>query len=373
MKILVAGDYCPQDRVASAFEIADYDMVLGGVRDLISQVDYSVVNLECPVTTDNAIPISKCGPNLHCPHQGIEAIKWAGFNCVTLANNHFRDYGDIGCCNTFKELSQAGIDYLGGGTNLQEASRVHYVHIENQAIAIINCCEHEFSIATDTRAGSYPLNPIQQYYSICEARKKADYVLVIVHGGHEYYQLPSPRMQDTYRFFIDAGADVVLNHHQHCYSGYELYHGKPIFYGLGNLCFDKAKMRDSIWNEGYMVMLRFHASQIAFQLFPYVQCNDNPSIEFLTDDTLFCSKIKELNLIISNRTDLSAHFERWCRSKLPQKEMLFSRYYGSFLNTLHLKGLLPSFNSSQRLLALNDHIECESHRDTTLFYFHSVL
>ena len=49
-----------------------------------------------------------------------------------------------------------------------------------------------------------------------EAKKKADFVLVIVHGGSEHFQLPTPRMQATYRFFVDAGADAVVNHHQHC-------------------------------------------------------------------------------------------------------------------------------------------------------------
>lgn len=52
-----------------------------------------------------------------------------------------------------------------------------------------------------------------------------------MHGGHEHYQLPSLRMQETYRFFIDAGADVVVNHHQHCFSGYEIYNNKYIFMG----------------------------------------------------------------------------------------------------------------------------------------------
>lgn len=43
-------------------------------------------------------------------------------------------------------------------------------------------------------------------------------------------------MQEIYRFFVDIGADAVINHHQHCYSGYEVYKEKPIFYGLGNFC-----------------------------------------------------------------------------------------------------------------------------------------
>lgn len=63
-------------------------------------------------------------------------------------------------------------------------------------------------------------------------------------------------MVDTYRFFIDAGADAVINHHQHCISGYEHYQGKPIFYGIGNFFFPPIfKHTPKSWNEGYMVTL----------------------------------------------------------------------------------------------------------------------
>ena len=148
-----------------------------------------------------------------------------------------------------------------------------YKQIGKETLAIVNCCEHESSIASDEHGGSNPLNPIAQYYAIQEAKKKADYVLVIMHGGVEHYQLPTPRMRETYRFFIDARADAVINHHQHCYSGYEIYQGKPIFYGLGNLCFDRSDKRGSIWDEGYLVELSFANSLITHRIIPYHQCD----------------------------------------------------------------------------------------------------
>ena len=204
MKVLVAGDICPQRRVKELFEQGDYESVLGAVKPIITQADYAIVNFECPVCYGDEKPIIKCGPNLRCSEQGIEAVKWAGFKCVTLANNHFLDFGEKGVSNTISACKANGIDTVGGGINLSEASGILYKAIGNDTLAIINCCEHEFSIATNTSAGSNPLNPIEQYYAIKEARKMADFVLVIVHGGHEMYQLPSPRMQETYRFFIDA-------------------------------------------------------------------------------------------------------------------------------------------------------------------------
>ena len=166
MKVLVAGDFCPRARVADAFEHGDYESVLGDVRNITSCADYSIVNLECPLVTGKMEPIEKVGPNLNCSQNGLDAIRWAGFDCVTLANNHFLDYGACGVRETIDYLKEKNIDFVGAGGNLKEASQVLYKELDGERLAIINCCEHEFSIATESSPGSNPLDPIQQYYSI---------------------------------------------------------------------------------------------------------------------------------------------------------------------------------------------------------------
>ena len=238
ISVLIAGDFVPRKGVASKFDEGLFEVVLGEVKLFVKQVDFSLVNLEAPIVEGKGTPIKKAGPNLKCSKSTIEALRYVGFKGVTLANNHFYDYGEEGALTTMSILTEAGISYVGAGKNLAEASRVLYQSVGDKTVAFINCCEHEYSIATDHTAGSNPVNPVSQYYAINEAKEKADYIIVIVHGGIEGYQLPTPRMQELYRFFVDCGADAVVNHHQHCYSGYEVYNGKPIFYGLGNFCFD---------------------------------------------------------------------------------------------------------------------------------------
>ena len=216
--ILIAGDFCQRYRIDEAIKKRLYGDLFDEVKTIIETADYSIVNFEFPIILDstNAKPILKCGPNLQGTKEAVDAVKYAGFNCCTLANNHILDQGEQCCLDTKNELEKAGIDTVGVGSNLEDAASILYKEIRGETLAIINCCEHEFSIATDTTIGANPLNHIQQYYRIQEARSKADYVLVIVHGGHEHCQLPSPEMQETYRFFIDSGADAVVNHHQHC-------------------------------------------------------------------------------------------------------------------------------------------------------------
>lgn len=367
MKILIAGDFCPIGRVAEALEKDEYYLVLEEVCDITEIADYSIVNFECPVVTGNAKPLKKQGPNLKCTPKGIEAIQYSGFDCVTLANNHFLDYGGEGVRETLCILDNKGIDHVGGGMNLNEASRTLYKEINGKRLAIINCCEHEFSIATNDKAGSNPLNPVQQYNAIVEAKRKADYVIVIVHGGHEHFQLPSPRMVETYRFFIDAGADAVANHHQHCYSGYEVYNGKPIFYGLGNFCFDHPQKRQGIWTEGYMVVIDFMDANVSFKLIPYNQCSREAKVGILPERT-YSERIESLNMIISNPEYLKKTIDDYYVSCADQYSRLLEPVRNKFvLGAIH-HGRIPSLISKKRKLSAVNYICCESHRDKLIHW-----
>lgn len=118
---------------------------------------------------------------MQCTDNAVEALKYVGFSAVTMANNHILDFGKDGLNRTLDCCNKNEIDIVGVGTNLEDAKKILYVEKEGKRLAVINCCEREFSIATDSTHGANPLNPIQQYYSIQEARNNADYVLVIVH------------------------------------------------------------------------------------------------------------------------------------------------------------------------------------------------
>ena len=89
MEVLIAGDFVPYNRVEKLFEKGDFAEVFQKVKNVTGTVDYSIVNIEAPIVdTIEAKPIEKTGPNLKCSVQAINAIKYAGFDCVTLANNH---------------------------------------------------------------------------------------------------------------------------------------------------------------------------------------------------------------------------------------------------------------------------------------------
>lgn len=372
MKVLIAGDFYSKNRVNPVIANKDFSLLFDEVKPIICKVDFSIVNFEFPIVGEHSgpNPIPKYGPNLCGSVDSIEAIKYAGFKCCVLANNHILDQGEQCCLDTKNELEKAGIDTVGVGQNLSEVAHILYKEINGEVLAIINCCELEFSIATEKSAGANPLNPIRQYYAISEAKKKADYVLVIVHGGHEHFQLPSPRMQETYRFFIDAGADAVVNHHQHCYSGYELYNSKPIFYGLGNFLFDWNSTKRTSWNEGFMLEIDTKLSgKESYTLYPYVQCFEKPTIRLLgNEDTAdFYKRIEELNEVISNPSKLMALFNDYYSQSSKGVLSMFEPYSGRLLRKLLSLGLLPRFVKGKKLTQILNYVACESHRDRLIY------
>lgn len=367
MKVLIAGDFCQRFRTTEKIERKEFHSMFDAIKPIANDCDIKIVNFEFPIVVDKCEPINKIGPTLKGTIHAVDAIKYAGFNVCTLANNHILDQGESCCIGTKNILEQNGISTVGVGYNLNDAENILYVESDKKKLAIINCCENEFSTATDNSPGANPLHPLRQFYKIKEARKYADFVLVIIHGGIEHYQLPTPRMVETYRFFIDAGVDAVVNHHQHCYSGYEIYNGKPIIYGLGNLLFDNPSFRHCIWNEGYMVQINFN-EDISFNLHPYVQCNEEANICLMNEkQTIFFKKrILDLNKIISSPKELNQALDSFSRGKRKFILSSFTPWTNRLLIAAYIRGLLPSFLTEKRLLNIKNRISCESHYDLTI-------
>jgi hypothetical protein len=363
ISILVAGDLVPSERTLPLFEAHKTDYLFGDILSLIKESDFSVVNFEAPIVLDEPTPIRKSGPNLYASLATMQVVKDAGFNLVTLANNHFRDQGQLGVCNTLSCADSMGLYCVGGGKNLEEARKISCQRIKDKIFAFINVCEQEYSIAEDEYGGSNPYDLINIHKDIVEAKKIADYVILIIHGGIEHYPLPSPRMKREYRYFVELGADVVINHHQHCYSGYEVYRGKPIFYGLGNFCFDlKTYRTNGMWDKGWIVRLLFEDDDIGFSLFPIQQCANTPNVQLLESDA-FASTLNKLNQIIGDDILLEEEYEKWVTKKTKQRISQLNAFGNKYFDKLYKRGWLGRLHSTRRLYGIKDLLYCESHLD----------
>ena len=365
IKLLFAGDYSPRERIQRIIEKCGHDS-FDSVKSLFDNVNCAIVNYETVVADASDKPISKNGTHLFTSPKSVDTLKWLGVSVVTLANNHFMDFGEHAAQRTIRMFDDNGIKTVGAGKNIIDAQSYLVVEIAEKKIAFVNACEREFSIAGTDSFGCNPLDPIDISYQIKDARQKADYVVCVFHGGNEHYQLPSPRMKKWYRFFVDCGADAVINHHQHCFSGYEVYRNKPIFYGLGNFCFDSAsdnRYRHQTWNYGFLVELTLSDNHIDFVIFPYEQCWEIPGVFLLQEHDVFNNRMSELNKIIQDDGRLETEFRLMANRKRSFYLSPFKPYSNRLLSSLNSRGLFPSFIKRSNIRNLSAMMNCVSHFD----------
>ncbi|MEQ8704187.1 MAG: CapA family protein [Phaeodactylibacter sp.] len=361
ISVLVTGDFCPVQRLETLSE-ADVPQVLPeAFRTLIKSVDVAATNLECPITQVEQ-PISKTGPALKGSSKALDFLAEAKFQLVTLANNHIMDYGAKGLEDTLGALQDKAISSVGAGKNLEDASDIYLYNSKGKTLAIINVAENEWSTTHGEYPGANPIDPIHVYQQIKAAQQQADFILVITHGGHEMYELPSPRMQSWFRAFIDMGADAVVNHHTHCISGYEVYRDKPIFYSLGNFLFDKDKQRNGIWNIGVALYLEFSSDTINFHPYYFNQCQEIPTLEMIPREQVI-DKINRLNLAIADSEILHSKFRDYCSSKKRMYSAYLEPHNNRWIVAMQNRGFLPSTWSKRKRLLLENLIRCEAHRD----------
>lgn len=367
IKIFVAGDFCPVGRNEQPFVGGDFSNLEEMVAK-IQETDLAVANLEAPLTfSDQRIP--KTGPNIKAHPETVKALNHLGINLVTLANNHILDFGEKGISDTISKCKQNNILTVGAGNKLDEAAVPQLITLKGKKISILNFAENEFCAAEEHAAGANPINEVKNFNDIRKAKENSDWVIVIVHGGREHYQLPTSRQRERYRFYADCGADLVVGHHPHCFSGSEIYHGTPIFYSLGNFVFDyKKKYQKGMWTEGFAAVFSFDEN-IQFELLPFFQGREqNPKLELMkgADREKFQQRFDELSDII---TDDSLFYQEWEKyletQKLGYETMVTVQ--NKYLRAAIAKKLVPdfSFHSREHLLLLLNLLRCETHREIT--------
>ena len=116
-------------------------------------------------------------------------------------------------------------------------------------------------------------------------------------------------------------------------------------------------------------MVRIHLSEtISFDILPYEQCKKEPVVHKLDPHDEFDRKLAEINGIIADDNSLSAETARYYSKKPRSVRLAFEPYHGRVCSKLFLMGLLPGLMTKKKLIALQNSLECESHRDRILYH-----
>ena len=359
-----AGDLVPPIAFSKS---SSSSFISDKIKAEINECDFSIVNLECPLT-DRDNPIRKDGPHLRADPECASTIRSVGFDTVGLANNHILDMGEKGLKDTIKNCEAAGLNVLGAGLNLAEAQEPIIYESKDIKVAVIAFAEHEFSIASKKTAGCAPLDPIQNFYQVQRAREKADVVIVSLHGGLEYESMPRPGLVEHCRFLVECGASTVVCHHTHVPSAIEVYRDCPIVYGLGNFLFERSD-KPNEWFLGYGIKLSISKDGItSFKVIPfrqkngYIDNNEDVKREVLR-------MIYEASVPLKDEDKLKEEWKKICKKK-KEKYLINLRSPVIFRG---IERLIKTFPFLKRILLPNrlkpsvlNLIRCESHREALL-------
>ncbi len=376
VNVLIAADICPIGENREYFERGDARSLLHDLLPEFESADLTLANLECPLV-DQPTPILKTGPIFGEPSDCINGIKQAGFDVLCLANNHIMDHGALGLRNTMGVCARAGITTVGAGENFQAARRIVVKKAGGFRIGLLAVAEHEFSIATENSWGANPLDLIDYVRNVNNRRGDFDYLIVLLHGADEFL-VPTPRIQDTCRFMIEMGANVVTVQHPHCLGGYEAYQGGHIVYGQGALLMDeKLYRRRESFHEGFLVKLLIAEDGTStMEIVPFVQSNPEPGARRMDAkrEMQFRRRLEAKSRQVAEEGFVKAEWLKFCETN---KHDYMSSLLGHnrLVAKLNKRGMVEKlFHGRLPLLRAGNIVLCETHREAieTIFNNHLI-
>jgi len=205
----------------------------------------TIVNAEGAIKCPEGSPIGKRGPNLASSERLIEVLKMLNVKGVCLANNHTMDFGSEALDNTIRLIKENGISYCGAGENIYAAIEPMKITMNDIVYSIFNFGwdVEETVYATTSTYGCAPRIDEVVLNSVKKEIETGNKVIVCFHWGFEYNRLPMPMDIELAHKLIDLGVETVIGHHPHCIQPKEKYHGKYIFYSLGNFYFSSRRSR----------------------------------------------------------------------------------------------------------------------------------
>ncbi len=379
IKFLIGADILPNEENVFLFTDGIAEKLVG--KELASKLfsfDFRIYNLEGALT-DVRDPIHKSGPVLSAEVKTINGIKALMPDLLVLSNNHILDEGQIGVENTIAALKMKSIPFIGIGRTEFER-RTPFIFEKNRVkVGIYNCCEHEFSVIDEGGWGANPYDPLYAFDDVKALKQDCDFVIVLYHGGKEYFRYPSPQLQRVFRKFADTGADVVIAQHTHCIGSSEEYNGAILIYGQGNFLFDTEESEYE--NTSLLVSLTFTKNKsISCEYIPICKnkyltrlAADNEKNEILMSFNERSAKLKDTSFLKNEYKKKASDY---------LKGYLLNMHIGSKLDTLIIRLYLKLpfqvrkklFKKTlAKLLATKNYLSCEAHRELLIEGLNNLL
>lgn len=212
------------------------------VKDILTSADIAVANFE-GTTAGNDVYAYQGYPLFNAPDEVLDAIKDAGIDILSTANNHSLDTRKAGVIRTVQEINKRGMDTVGTYTEKPE-SRVLYKEVKGIKLAFLSYTEMVNGLEStmtpvDLDSMVNILNEQKILEDINEAEKNnADIIIALFHWGDEYARVQAERQEILADKLFSEGVDIILGSHPHVIQPAQKleYEGKTKFvaYSMGN-------------------------------------------------------------------------------------------------------------------------------------------
>ncbi len=242
--IAAVGDIMLDRSVAEAITPEHPEGPFAHVLDVLQSADLTVGNLESAVS--DLGQARQKSYTFRAPPLAAAGLAAAGFDLVSIANNHSLDFGPEALVDTVEQLRAASVEVVGGGRDNEEAYRYRVLTAHGVRVAFLGLAEvpndngydRSVWIAAPGKPGIAWVDEERMAATVREAAQAAEVVVVMLHFGIEGASEPLERQRQLSRSAIDAGANLVVGSHPHVLQKLEDYGGGLIAYSLGNFVFD---------------------------------------------------------------------------------------------------------------------------------------
>jgi len=226
----------------------------------LNEADIAFANLEGPIAVAGKdlgnVYSFKFQPDV------LDALKQAGFDAFSVANNHTADWGAAAFEENLFRLKNKEILPVGGGFDRQEASSVQMIEKNGIKIGFLGFSDvgpNWFKAGENTSG----ISIVDSSYDalVKKAAGSVDVLVVSLHFGEEYATSSNSRQKDLAHRAIDAGAKIVAGHHPHVIQEVENYNGGAIAYSLGNFIFDQNFSEETM--EGLVLEVLLSGKEIS--------------------------------------------------------------------------------------------------------------
>ena len=212
------------------------------IRDILIEADITHVNNEVPFSPSCPLPLEIQSSLVFCSRPNyIELLEDIGTDVVELAGDHFQDWGPDAVRYTLNMYNERGLQYYGGGENIEDAQQPALFDINGTKIAFLGCNAKPkgYAGASETSPGAIHCDMDWMAAKVTELSEQG-YLTIVTFQHLEYYSYKiHPILQADFRKMADAGAVIVSGSQAHQPQAIELYEESFLHYGLGNLFFDQ--------------------------------------------------------------------------------------------------------------------------------------